>query len=127
MVYIIMGVLGSGKTTVGQALAERINGEFRDADDYHPQSNREKMSQGIPLTDLDRKPWLTLVKAVIDCDIAAGNNSVMACSALKESYRKLLMSGSNEIKLVYLKGTREVMSFVARLMMAASIMVPSFK
>jgi carbohydrate kinase (thermoresistant glucokinase family) len=108
MVYIIMGVLGSGKTSVGVRLAEKIDGEFRDADDYHPAANREKMAQGIPLNDLDRKPWLAAIKAVIDGDTAMGNNSVMACSALKEAYRRFLMGTNEKIKLVYLKGTREV-------------------
>ncbi len=107
MVYIVMGVLGSGKTTVGEKLAARLKGVFRDADDYHPEANREKMSNGIPLNDEDRRPWLSAVKGVIEADLAAGNVSVIACSALKDKYRSVLMSNHPEIKLVYLKGTRE--------------------
>jgi len=102
-----MGVAGSGKTTVGRALAARMGFEFADADDYHPAANIEKMANGIPLTDEDRAPWLQRLRAVIADWIAAGKNGVMACSALKQEYRDRLTVGA-EVRLVYLKGTREL-------------------
>ena len=98
-----MGVLGSGKTIVGQKLAEKLDCGFYDGDDYHPPKNREKMSKGIPLTDEDREPWLHGVKGVIDGEIFAGNDAVIACSALKQKYRDYLKLNRPEIKLVYLK------------------------
>ena len=106
MVYIIMGVMGAGKTTVGQLLAEHIHCIFRDADDYHSPSNRGKMAHGIPLTDEDRKPWIFAVRAVIDTQLATGVDCVMACSALKEKYRRTLIQDREEIKLIYLKGDK---------------------
>ena len=102
-----MGVAGSGKTTVGRALAARMGIEFADADDYHPAANIEKMANGIPLTDEDRIPWLQRLRTVIADWIAAGKNGVLACSALKQEYRDRLMVGPG-VRLVYLKGTREL-------------------
>jgi gluconokinase len=110
MVYIIMGVLGSGKTTIGQLLSEKIHCVFRDADEYHSASNRGKMVHGIPLTDEDRKPWIFAVRAVIDTELAVGVDCVMACSALKEKYRQTLMQGRKDIKLIYLKGEKELIA-----------------
>lgn len=110
MVYIIMGVLGSGKSTIGQLLAEHIRGVFRDADDYHTPSNRGKMAHGIPLTDEDRKPWIFAVRAVIDTELAVGVDCVMACSALKEKYRQTLIQGRKEIRVVYLKGDKALIA-----------------
>lgn len=104
MIVIVMGVSGSGKTTVGKLLAKKIATPFFDADDFHPQTNIDKMSNGIPLNDDDRMPWLNALKTQIDI----WNNrdgGVLACSALKESYRHLLNSAKAPINWVYLKGS----------------------
>jgi gluconokinase len=106
---IVMGVVGSGKTTIGTLLSSQLGWEFADADDYHPQSNVDKIRIGIPLTDRDREPWLDLLGAAIVAWIAAGRNVVLACSALKHSYRKKL-SASPEVRFVYLKGTQALIA-----------------
>lgn len=106
MIYLLMGVMGSGKTTVGVALARRLGCEFHDGDDYHPESNRLKMSKGIPLTDEDRKPWIFALRSVLDSELARGGDAVMACSALRERYRHILIADPARIRLVYLKGDR---------------------
>ena len=102
-----MGPAGSGKTTVGKLLASQLSWEFADGDDFHPPANVEKMSQGIPLTDEDRLPWLQSIRDAMRQWQAQGKSVVVACSALKRSYRELLgiVSNAKEIKLVYLKGT----------------------
>lgn len=105
MVVIMMGVAGSGKTTVGKLLASQLGWTFADADDYHSAANVEKMRNGIPLTDSDRAPWLESLRSLIASWIAAGTNAVLACSALKESYRERLLVGP-EVHFVYLKGDR---------------------
>lgn len=112
MVVIIMGVTGAGKTTIGSLLAEQLGWRFADADDFHPPSNIEKMRHGIPLSDDDRRPWLDRLRAEIDGWLAAGKNVVLACSALKRSYRQQLEAGSS-VHFVYLKGSRELI--IARL------------
>lgn len=101
---LIMGVAGSGKTTVGQALAAKISGTFLDADDLHPQSNIDKMSRGEPLTDQDRAPWLA---KIVDTVKAHGDDAplIVACSALKAAYRDTLAAAPYQ--LVYLKGSAE--------------------
>jgi gluconokinase len=104
MVIVLMGVAGSGKTSVGQLLAQRLGWQFRDADDFHPASNRAKMRRGVPLDDNDRRPWLHAVRALLVQFLAKGKNAIVACSALKESYRQALAGDSEEIKFVYLKG-----------------------
>jgi gluconokinase len=104
MVIILMGVSGAGKTTVGQLLTSQLGWEFADADDYHSASNIEKMRAGIPLTDADRAPWLATLRALIAGWITAGKNAVLACSALKRTYRENLQV-SPEVKFVYLKGS----------------------
>lgn len=109
MILIVMGVTGAGKTTVGQLLAEQLGWEFADADDFHPRENVEKMRHGIPLTDDDRKPWLDRLRSVIIDWIAKGRNVVLACSALKRSYRQELEAGP-EVRFVYLKGTAAVIA-----------------
>ena len=91
-----MGVSGSGKSTIGMMLARDLGCDFRDADDLHPQENRDKMHRGIPLTDEDRRPWLAAVRALIDRYESAGTNLVIACSALKEAYRKTLTDGVHD-------------------------------
>lgn len=107
MVYVIMGVSGSGKTTVGKKLAEKLEMPFFDADDYHPTSNVRKMKSGQPLTDEDRKPWLDGLHDHIS-EWNSGVGAVLACSALKKSYRDILMGSSNNIRFVYLKGKKEI-------------------
>jgi len=108
MIYLIMGVLGSGKTTIGKKLAKRLKCVFCDGDYYHSKSSKAKMRKGIPLTDKDRRSWLFAIRSVIDLDLACEWNSVVACSALKEKYRKVLIGPRKNIKLIYLKGTPEI-------------------
>jgi gluconokinase len=102
MIILIMGVTGAGKTTVGRALAGKLQWRFADADDYHSAANIAKMRAGIPLTDEDRAPWLRSLRDVIRSWLAEGQNAVLACSALKASYREMLLV-SPEVKLVYLR------------------------
>ena len=90
MIVVLMGVTGSGKTTVGKVLAKGLGWKFYDADDYHPASNIEKMHRGIPLTDEDRKPWLQTLAGLIDDARDRGENVVLACSALKHAYQEYL-------------------------------------
>jgi gluconokinase len=97
-----MGVSGAGKTTVGQLLAAELGWDLVDADDYHSAANVEKMRNGIPLTDADRAPWLETLRGMIADAIKAGKNIVLACSALKRSYREFLRVGP-EVRFVYLK------------------------
>lgn len=99
-----MGVTGSGKTTIGQMLAKGLGWKFYDADDFHPKANVEKMRQGIPLTDGDRIPWLKILGELVEACLRKGENAVLACSALKKSYREYLLKQDREVKLVYLKG-----------------------
>jgi len=106
MVIILMGVAGSGKSTIGRMLSRALGGEFHDADDLHPPANRDKMRRGIPLTDENRRPWLAAVCALIDrCE-----NAVVACSALKEAYRAKLLTGVKDVCVVYLKGSPELIA-----------------
>src|ERR1700733_7304286 len=109
MIAIVMGVTGSGKTTVGRLLAEQLGWEFADADDFHPQANVEKMERGIPLNDEDRAPWLERLRVQITSWIANGRNAVLACSALKRTYRQELSVGP-EVRFVYLKGRPELIA-----------------
>jgi gluconokinase len=99
-----MGVVGAGKTTIGKLLASQLGWEFADADDFHPQSNVDKIRHGIALTDEDREPWLDRLKEAIAGWIAEGQSVVLACSALKSAYRAKLLLGS-QVRLVYLKGS----------------------
>jgi gluconokinase len=103
MVIILMGVTGSGKTTVGRGLARELGWDFYDADDFHPAANVEKMSRGVPLEDSDRAPWLAALRELVGERVRRGENAVLACSALKESYRDCLLIDEG-VKLVYLKG-----------------------
>lgn len=108
MVVILIGVSGSGKTVVGKALAAQIGWAFEDADHWHPAANVEKMRGGSPLTEEDRAPWLALLNAAIQQWIPEGRNVVLACSALKASYRRALRAGvhgAEAVRFVYLKGT----------------------
>ncbi len=101
-----MGVTGAGKTTVGRLLAEQLGWEFVDADDFHPESNLEKMRRGIPLNDDDRRPWLERLGAEIARRDADGLGLVLACSALKKKYRKVLAATAT-VQFVYLKGSMQ--------------------
>lgn len=104
-VIVVMGVSGSGKTTISALLAGRLHWEFEDADDFHPPANVAKMRNGVPLTDEDRWPWLRAIAAWIDKTRQAGGHGVVACSALKRSYRDVLIGdGRPDVRLVYLKG-----------------------
>jgi len=105
---IVMGVAGSGKTTIAQALAQRIGWKFEDGDAFHPPANVEKMRSGHPLTDDDRWPWLRAIAAEIDRAIAAGEHLAIACSALKRAYRDILIDKRTGVRLVYLKGERDL-------------------
>lgn len=102
MFILIMGVTGSGKTTIGTLLSESIGWPFYDADDFHPQENIRKMSSGIPLTDEDRRPWLQELRSLIAQRSQRSEDGVLACSALKQSYRKILSEGGR-VDVVYLK------------------------
>lgn len=104
MIVIVMGVVGAGKTKVGSLLASQLGWKFADADDFHPQSNVEKIHNGIPLTDEDREPWLERLRAAIVGWIASDRNVVLACSALKSAYRSKLQVGP-EVRFVNLKGS----------------------
>jgi gluconokinase len=108
VVVVLMGVSGSGKTTIGVRLTSDLGWTFADGDDYHPASNIEKMRSGIPLTDADRAPWLETLHTLIAQWIANGTNAVLACSALKQAYRQELNVGP-EVSFVYLKASPEVL------------------
>ncbi|MGK7941001.1 MAG: gluconokinase [Crocosphaera sp.] len=105
MIYLIMGVSGSGKTTIGKALSQELGYIFYDADDFHPPENIAKMSKGIPLNDGDRLPWLLAIKSVIEEHQKQQENAVITCSALKQSYRDLLEEKITNIIWIYLKGS----------------------
>jgi gluconokinase len=106
--FLIMGVSGCGKTTVGKALADHLKWNFYDADDFHSPANIEKMSNGIPLTDDDRASWLADLHDLIASSLVHNRPGVLACSALKEQYRRTLLAGNANVQLVYLKGSYEM-------------------
>jgi gluconokinase len=108
MVIIVLGVSGSGKTTVGKLLAGRLDWKFYEGDDYHPEANKEKMSEGIPLTDADRAPWLAALRDLILENLARSEDAVISCSALKQSYRDYLKLDG--VRFVYLKGDYELIA-----------------
>ncbi len=107
-VFVIMGVSGCGKSSVGVALAERLGCPFYDGDDYHPPENVAKMASGIPLNDADRYPWLAKLHDMIGKHLDAGETAVVACSALKKKYRRQLRKGNDGLQFVYLKGSFEL-------------------
>lgn len=104
MIVVVMGVAGVGKTTVGRLLATQLDWKFADADTYHSPENIKKMASGIPLSDADREPWLRVLRQTIQSWIANKENVVLACSALKESYRQYL-SVDSAVRFVYLSGS----------------------
>jgi len=108
MIIIVMGVSGSGKTTVGRLVAERLGWPFYDADDFHPPANVAKMSAGLPLTDEDRAGWLSALADLLRGRIAEGGPAVLACSALKQNYRRQLNVDSDQVRFVYLRGDYEM-------------------
>ena len=105
-IIIIMGVAGCGKSTIGSMLAHELGWDFYDADDFHSESNRIKMAQNIPLTDEDRAGWLDSLRSLIGHNIQNEKSIVLACSALKKSYRDILMI-NDQVKFIYLRGTYE--------------------
>lgn len=107
---VVMGVSGSGKTTIASGLAERLHWTFEDGDKFHPKSNVEKMSAGHPLTDEDRWPWLNAIADEIERVCEAGGHAVFACSALKRAYRDVLVRGRGDVRLIYLDGTQELIA-----------------
>ncbi|UZF93373.1 gluconokinase [Bosea sp. NBC_00550] len=107
-VVVVMGVASSGKTSLGERLAERLGWPFRDADSFHPPENVAKMAGGTPLTDEDRKPWLAAIAAWIDDLRATGEHGIVTCSALKRAYRQVIVGDRPDVALVYLKGSREL-------------------
>jgi gluconokinase len=106
VIVLVMGVSGAGKTTLGAMLAERLESEFIDADEHHPQENVTKMAAGTPLDDEDRWPWLDRLNEIL----RAKGNAVLACSALKAAYRERLLRGVAEHRIVYLRGTPELIA-----------------
>ena len=110
MIVVVAGVSGSGKTTVGSLLASRLGWPFEDGDALHPPANVTKMRSGVPLTDEDRKPWLAAIGDWMDRRIAAGGSAVVACSALKRSYRESLLTGRPAARLVLLNADPAVLS-----------------
>jgi gluconokinase len=105
---IVMGVAGCGKTTVGESLAKELGWDFYDADHFHPPENIAKMSNGIPLDDSDRAPWLASLHDLISASLKSVRPGVLACSALKERYRQRLLDDNNQVLVVYLKGSYDM-------------------
>ena len=106
--FILMGVSGSGKTSVGKTLAENLGWAFYDADNFHPPANVAKMANGTPLEDSDRAPWLAALHDMIESSLKEDRPGVLACSALKERYRQQLLDGNEDVQVVYLKGSYDL-------------------
>lgn len=109
MIILVMGVAGSGKTTIGTALAARLDCGFSDADQFHSDASKQKMAQGVALTDEDRLPWLQRMHAAIEAQQRLGHDHVFACSALKKRYRDLLR-GDGDLCLVFLQGSAQLLA-----------------
>ncbi|WP_425613568.1 gluconokinase [Anatilimnocola sp. NA78] len=111
MIVVLMGVSGSGKTTVGKLLAAELRWQFVDADDFHPTANVEKMRRGTPLSDDDRRPWLNALREYIEAAVNRGEQLVLACSALKHNYRDYLRADRPEVvRFAYLHGSQELIA-----------------
>jgi gluconokinase len=111
MIVVLMGVTGSGKTTVGRLLARDLGWTFLDADDYHPSANVEKMRRGVPLNDDDRRPWLDALRRRVDEAVARGENVVLACSALKHAYQEYLQHDViGQVRYVHLRGSEALIA-----------------
>jgi carbohydrate kinase (thermoresistant glucokinase family) len=109
-VLVIMGVSGCGKSTIAKILSRELGWDYRDGDEFHPKSNVEKMHSGTPLTDEDRWPWLNAIAAWIDGKRQVGAHGVVTCSALKKSYRDILIGPREDVSLIYLKGDEELIA-----------------
>jgi gluconokinase len=109
MIFMVMGVTGSGKSTVGRMLANCLGWVYLEADDFHSTANKGKMHRGEPLTEADRLPWLAGIHAELQKQDAQGKSVVLACSALREEYRRILAEGL-DVKLIYLRGSRELIA-----------------
>jgi gluconokinase len=107
---VVMGVSGSGKSTIAERLAARLGWRYEDGDKYHPPANVAKMSAGHPLTDEDRWPWLQAIADEIDRTCTQGERAVVACSALKRAYRDILVHGRNDVRIVFLNGTHDLIA-----------------
>ena len=107
---IMMGISGSGKSTIGEKLAARLRFSYQDGDTFHPASNVAKMSAGQPLTDDDRRPWLQAIADEIDRLCGEGRHAVIACSALKRTYRDILVHGRDDVRIVYLRGSQPLIA-----------------
>jgi gluconokinase len=107
-VLVVMGVSGSGKSTIAAMLAHRLHWLYEDGDWFHPKKNIEKMHHGEPLSDEDRWPWLHAIADWIDATRRSGNHGVVACSALKRAYRDILIGPRQDVRLVYLKGSQDL-------------------
>jgi gluconokinase len=112
MIVVLMGVTGSGKSTIGELLAQRENAVFADADDYHPAANKQKMAAGHPLNDDDRQPWLETLNELMRGWFKEGKSGVLACSALKQKYRDTLASGMPEgaVHFIWLDGSPDLLA-----------------
>ncbi len=110
MVIVLMGVTASGKTTVGTLLARELGWDFCDADDYHPAANIAKMQRGEPLTDEDRQPWLVALNTLLQARTRDARNVVLACSALKDTYRATLSAGVPDVRFVHLHASRSLVA-----------------
>lgn len=104
MFYIIMGVSGSGKSTIAKLLSDRLDCKFYDADDFHPSTNIDKMNRGIALTDSDRQPWLAKLQQLISNTLKNNQQGILACSALKAEYRQILQNNQPHVIFIYLRG-----------------------
>jgi gluconokinase len=107
---VVMGVSGSGKSTIADRLAARLGWRYEDGDKFHPPGNVAKMSAGHPLTDEDRWPWLRAIADEIDRVCEAGQRAVIACSALKRAYREILVHERNDVRIVFLNGTQDLIA-----------------
>ncbi len=120
---VVMGVSGSGKSTIASMLAQRLHWVYEDADWFHPKSNIEKMHHGEPLNDEDRWPWLRAIAEWIDATRRAGGHGIVACSALKRAYRDVLIGDRRDVRLVFLKGDRDLIA--RRIVARADHFMPS--